>query len=313
MTTDRKTGTPKTVRRLASLAPYKYHLVLALSDWHLDESVNLRAADGTGMINRFGRAIAIERVGNLGHSACAVFDKYTEPNETRPALTVWLGGDFATMAIHEESRTLTWCSPTQAMTFAREQISRLLIAVIEGCKPSRLDVVCSVGNHERTTVKPSVTVPSGFSYATGLYEHLEERHASGWRKAGILGQWQAPPEEGPISYIPLSFGKLGRFFHGDARGFKYNGGVGGIAVPLNRFLGRANTEPGAAGSVTFLGHYHTFGWHENARAVTNGSLIGYNGFARSIGCSFEYPCQAMAVLSKHGNMGPIAVHKLMCA
>lgn len=311
MPTARRTGIPRTAPA-RKLGPHKYHLIFGWSDWHLDESVNLLAADGSGLVNRFGRAIAEERVSQLIQSCVQVFGMYVQPNDVRPALTIWLGGDFITGAIHEESRTVTWCSPTQAMRFAREQISRALSEVVSACRPSRLDIVCSVGNHERTTPKSQVSVPAGFSLATGLYEHLAERHDSAWRKAGIPGVWVPPPDEGPISYVPLSFGKLGRFLHGDARGFKYQGGVGGLGVPLNRFLGRANTEPGAAGAITVLGHYHTFGWHENARAVTNGSLIGYNGYARALGCAFEYPCQVAVVLSRHGNMGPIAVHKLMC-
>lgn len=316
MTTHARTGTPKPPtrrKRPPPLAPHKYHLLLALSDWHLDESIKLEAAGG-GMVNRYGRAIATERVSRLIESICAVFEMYAQDTSAaRPVITVWLGGDFITGAIHEESRTQTWCNPSQAIAFALEQISRVLTAIRVRCRPSRIDVVCSVGNHERTTPKPSVTVPAGFSLATGLYAHLRERHETEWATTGQAGTWQDPPAEGPISYIPLSFGHLGRFFHGDARGFKYSGGVGGLSVPLIRFLGRANSEPGAAGAITMIGHYHTFGWHETAQAISNGSLCGFNGYARSIGASFEFPCQAMAVLSRHGNKGPVAVHKLICA
>lgn len=287
--------------------------MIALSDWHLDETIKIASADGSGYLNRFGKAIAEERVSKLIRSAITVLGKYTEAGEVHPALTFWLGGDFTTGAIHPESRTITWCNPSKASAFAREQILRVLTEVPAAVKPSRIDVVCSVGNHERTTDKPSVTVPAGFSTATGLYEHLHDLIVPVWERNGCMGTWHAPSDEGPINYAPLSFGKIGRFLHGDARGFKFSGGVGGIAIPLNRFLGRCNMVPGAAGAITFVGHYHTFGWHENARAITNGSLCGFNGYAQSIGAGFEYPTQALAVLSKHDNMGPIAVHKLMCA
>lgn len=310
MSTHARTGTLKPQRK--ALEPWKYHLVAALSDWHLDEKVALAAADGSGLVNRFGPAIAEERVSALIKSTCTVYDMYAERGADRPPLTVWLGGDFATLAIHEESRSITTMPPVKALAFAREQISRYLSDVVGHCKPSRVDVVCSVGNHERTTQKPSVTIPSAFSYAPQLYEHLEERHTPGWRKAGIMGSWLAPPDEGPVSYAPLSFGFRGRFCHGDARGLKYQGGVGGLTIPLTKWIQRQNTEPGAAGAVTFIGHWHTFGWHEQARAVSNGSLIGYNGYARSVGVSYEPPCQALAVFSAKLATGPIAVHRLTC-
>lgn len=310
MTTHRRTGILKPAA--PTREPHKYHLVFALSDWHLDEKVQLAAADGSGMVNRFSPAIAEERVTCLIRSSVAVYNMYAERGGERPPLTIWLGGDFATLAIHEESRSITSMPPRKALVFAREQISRYLDQVVEGCNPSRLDVACSVGNHERTTQKPSVTIPSEFSYAPQLYDHLAERHTPGWRKAGILGVWLPPPDEGPVSYLPLSFGRLARFCHGDARGLKYQGGIGGLTVPLTKWTSRQNTEPGAAGAVTFVGHWHTFGWHESARAISNGSLIGYNGFARSIGVSFEPPCQAAAVFSPKLTTGPIAVHRLTC-
>lgn len=310
MTLNRATGTPKTTTR----DPHRFHAVLCLSDWHVDERVNLAAATGEGHVNRYGQAIAEARVGHLIRSANRVYGMYTDRDASvpRPPLTIWLGGDFITGAIHEEGRSLTWCTPAKALDFACEQISRVLQDVVNTCKPSALSIVCSVGNHERITVKSQVTVGAGFSQATGLYSRLKERFTERWTSRGLAFSWVDPPEEGPLTYHPLSFGKLGRFLHGDARGFKYNGGVGGLAVPLARFCGRANTEPGAGGAITFLGHYHTFGWHETARAITNGSLIGYNGFARSIGATFEYPAQAMAILSPHDSMGPLSVHRLVC-
>jgi hypothetical protein len=78
---------------------------------------------------------------------------------------------------------------------------------------------------------------------------------------------------------------------------KYQGGIGGLTVPLNKAVIGWNNARYA--DVTCGGHWHQYLPLPNA--VVNGSLIGYNPYAEWIRASPEKPQQASFVVDKkHG-------------
>jgi hypothetical protein len=99
-------------------------------------------------------------------------------------------------------------------------------------------------------------------------------------------------------YVYLDImGYMNRFFHGDY--IRYQGGIGGLTVPLIKSIQRMNQQQVA--DYNFMGHYHQR-WQATKDCFVNGSLIGYNAYAQSIGASPEEPQQGLNMLNKKYGM-----------
>jgi hypothetical protein len=83
-----------------------------------------------------------------------------------------------------------------------------------------------------------------------------------------------------------------RFHHGHA--VRYQGGIGGIHVPLNKSI--AAWDATLKADLTCLGHWHQFSWGRSGRYVSNGSVIGHSAYAVRIKAAYEPPCQACVVI-----------------
>ena len=81
---------------------------------------------------------------------------------------------------------------------------------------------------------------------------------------------------------------------------KYQGGVGGLGIPLLKRVPAWDLVKRA--DVHCIGHWHQL--LDYGRAVVNGSLIGYNAFAQSIGASPEPPQQASEAPSSPSDEPP---------
>lgn len=116
-----------------------------------------------------------------------------------------------------------------------------------------------------------------------MYAQLKLRFADEPRLKLILPTSQ-------FTYLDDVYGRTIRFLHGDV--FKYQGGVGGLTIPLLRALPRWESVKRA--DLTCMGH-----WHQRIclpNVMVNGSLIGYNSYAMSGGFNFEAPVQSMRML-----------------
>jgi len=78
-----------------------------------------------------------------------------------------------------------------------------------------------------------------------------------------------------------------RFHHGDA--IKYGGGVGGITIPLQKWIYRQ--DQGIKADHTFLGHFHQLTMGQNWSV--NGSLIGPTAYGMKLGFAPERPQQLL--------------------
>jgi len=81
-----------------------------------------------------------------------------------------------------------------------------------------------------------------------------------------------------------------RFHHGDA--VRYQGGVGGLTIPLNKAIDAWNKNIHA--DLDVLGH-----WHQTIdlpHAVVNGSLIGFNAYAIKIKATYEVAQQSFFIV-----------------
>ena len=258
-------------------------------------------------LNTYGPAVARKRAEHLGVSTVSVFNMYADlrPSRARPPLTLALIGDFITGAIHEENAVNAAMPPEDAADFAYKLLRDTCDYVIRWAAPSSAQFVLRVGNHGRTTKKNHAVAKRGFNHETTIYRRLRDYFGDEHR--GCPLSWYDPPEQGGYGYAPLSFGRVGRYMHGEE--IEYRGGVGGLYAPLATRVARWNTEPGAQNALSFFGHHHTFCAAD--MALGNGSLIGHSALGRGFSAPFEPPCQAMAVVSPYNTRGFLATHRLM--
>lgn len=143
-------------------------------------------------------------------------------------------------------------------------------------------VVCVAGNHSRITKKVHVANESGNSLEVLMYRNLALHFEKEKRIRFVVA-------EGYHTYCNIH-GQVVRFHHGHS--IRYNGGVGGIYIPVNKAINEWNKAKKA--DIDVLGHYHSFIIGSNF--IVNGSLVGYNAFALSIKAGFERPQQAFFLI-----------------
>ena len=105
-------------------------------------------------------------------------------------------------------------------------------------------------------------------------------------------------------YLPV-YGFMVRFVHGHQ--FRFGGGVGGVTIPLIKWLNIQNGNIKA--DYTILGHYHQHFSGKNF--ICNGSLIGFNAYGKKFG--YEQPKQAFFLIdSRFGRTveAPILLEQL---
>ena len=199
-------------------------------------------------------------------------------------LVLQMLGDFMTGFIHMELVESNTLQPVQAILWLHERISGFLKAVLEhsGCR--QIIAVCTVGNHGRTTEKKRINTRVENSYEWLLFKMLAKQFPEiDWRIA-----------DGYFVYLPV-FDAVWRHHHGDD--LNYQGGVGGITIPVNKAI--AQWDKTKRADYDWFGH-----WHQRVvmrKWQCNSSLIGYSAHALSIKAEFERPSQNFSLWEKdHG-------------
>jgi len=209
-------------------------------------------------------------------------------------VVVWLGGDFISGHIHDDTAELAQMAPLTATRWIGERLRAFIDAVAENA--SEVIVATNSGNHGRSTEKLRVGTEMEHSFEQHLYLTL----AAAETKPNV--RWQVGT--GYLNYLNLD-GFVVRFHHGHA--VKYQGGIGGIHVPLNKSIAAWDATERA--DLTCLGHWHQFS--AGRRYVSNGSVIGHSAYAVRIKAEYERPCQA-AIVIDHGRNEVTKAFKLFC-
>lgn len=253
--------------------------VVALSDWHVDEVVEPRTVNN---LNRYNPEVARTRATKLFQGIERLVRKERQ-DVSIDTLVLWLGGDFISGHIHESLKLTTAMSPIDAAMFARELLESGVNFLL---RETDLDLVipCSVGNHSRITQKVLTGAETGNSLEWFIYGAMANQYAEEKRVRFILN------ESYSVS-VPI-LGKNVRFHHG--HGVKYGGGVGGLTVPLNKWIYRQNQTQKA--DIDVLGHFHQYMSMRNF--VVNGSLIGTTDYGLRQGFENEPPAQAMFLIDQ---------------
>jgi hypothetical protein len=252
--------------------------VLLCTDWHCGAVVKPETVNG---LNTYDVDIFHGRTVALFRNALKVI-AMLRATSAIDQIVVFLGGDLIDNWLHPEQIQLQELSPTQQIIECEKAIVRGIDYLLANGGFRKILVPCCYGNHGRTTPKMQADNAHATSYEWLMYQSLR-RHYNGNPLVEFI------ISSGNTLYLDV-LGKKLRFMHGDA--VKYAGGVGGITVPLTKYIYRQDV--GIRADHTFLGHFHTL-THGSSWTV-NGSLIGPTAYGLKLGFPPERPQQGLNVI-----------------
>ena len=257
----------------------KHHatMVVLLSDWHVEERVDPDTVNG---LNDFSLDVADQRIAELSERLAVLLE-----HERRLAridrVVLWLGGDFLSGHIHDDTAEMAQLAPLAATRWAGERLRRFIDTVADNA--AEVVVTTSSGNHGRSTEKLRIGTEMEHSFEQHLYLTLSAAEA----RKNV--QWRVGTSY--LNVVDLDGFRV-RFHHGHA--IRYGGGVGGITIPTNKAIAAWDAIDKV--NLTCFGHWHQFSWLRAGRYVSNGSLIGHSAYAVRIKAAYEPPCQAVVVI-----------------
>jgi hypothetical protein len=269
--------------KLAKTPSRSSAVILGLMDLHLEERVDPSTIGG---LNTYTPKIAAARVRQVFEKAVYLLEFIRGVAKVDQVVLAVLG-DLITGYIHEELVENNYLSPTEACLLAQDLIHSGIQHLLKQGGVKSILVCCCHGNHGRLGPKKMVSTGHVNSLEWMLYHQMERAYRNDPRVA-----WKI--EDGILNNVPL-VGQDIRFTHGDY--IKFGGGVGGIAVPVNKKLAQWNKIKRA--DFTLFGHFHSHMEHWDW--MCGGCVIGYNAYAMSIGAEYQPPSQPLVLIDrKHG-------------
>lgn len=234
------------------------------SDWHVEENVTPESVNGT---NSYTMAIAKERAEKFFKHSLKLVQKESQDIKI-DTMVLALLGDFFSGNIHDELMETCEVQPQDAMLYAQNLIASGIEFLLANSK-LKLVIPCAVGNHSRQTAKVHISTEQGNSLEWAMYSFLAQYFKREPRVQFVLSRSY-------FNYMDV-YGYTIRFHHGHA--VNYQGGVGGIEVPMRRIIGRWDKDKPAYLSV--CGHFHTR--RDGGDFIVNGSLIGDSPYGKRFG------------------------------
>jgi hypothetical protein len=267
--------------------------LLLASDWHVEEKVDAAKMHGT---NEYTLGISKARSEAFFRSASKLIRHAADQSEVSRAM-VGLLGDFFSGSIHEELMETNQLGPGPAAAYARQLLSRGISFLLKEHPKVTFEFYCVGGNHGRMTHKTRISTIAENSLEAFMYEFLASDFGDEPRARFFI----APGDE---IYGQAFENFTVRFIHGDQIG--YQGGVGGISIPLNKWVMRANQTIHA--DLTCLGHFHQT--RADRDWICNGSLIGPSPYSKRFAFAPERPKQQFALI--HRKYGRTSVSDVWC-
>ena len=280
-------GRPPQIVDIAPKAPSNKSESVACfvwSDWHIEELV---IPEQVSNKNEYNLKIRSERFERLLHGGLAWWNIASRDTSIKTVILALLG-DFITGSIHEDLAEGNQLPPSEAIHEAYSMIVAGIKFMLKNIpKDVSFVIPCHSGNHGRMTKKQRIATESGNSLEFFMYRMLQDYFANEKRLTWIV-------QPGYHSYVRCFDGAYNiRFHHGHQ--MKYNGGVGGITVSVNKAIAQWNKSvPDIALDV--FGHFHTR--VDGGNFICNGCLIGMTAFGVSIKASWEPPSQTFFLVNK---------------
>lgn len=249
------------------------------SDWHVGEKVTLGQTNG---INKYNPTIAQAR-GEQYFVNALKLTQMMGKEVTIKTVVLALLGDFITGHLHLDAVETNYMAPVEEALYAQNIIASGISYVLANSE-YELVIPCASGNHGRTTKFSHFGSENGHSLEFFMYCSLRDHFKDEPRVKFIIN-------EGAHTYIDI-YGHSIRFLHG--HDIKYQGGVGGITIPVNKAI--AQWDKVKRAFLTCFGHFHQR--FDGGNFLANGSMIGFNAFALSIKASAEPPAQQLCFIDK---------------
>jgi hypothetical protein len=277
----RRTPEPRKFLRATQHFPDGVAVIVPASDWHVEERVFSEATNGK---NSFDLKEAEARIRRFYSKILELIDWQ---NHLAPVAEIWhpLLGDLLTGYIHEELMETNALSPTETCVFLQDMICSGIDLLLQKTKLPIFIPTC-VGNHGRTTIKKRIKTSYKNSYEWLLYMTLAKRYENSPRVFWRVGRG--------YHNIQSVMGRKVRFHHGD--GLRYNGGVGGITIPVNKSIAQWNKV--STVDLDIFGHYHQH-LVNYPTWVSCGSLMGYSEYSVEIKADFQHPTQTFIVVDRN--------------
>jgi hypothetical protein len=249
------------------------------SDWHVEEVVNPVTIDG---LNEYNPVIAEYRAQKFFEGAWWLIREQRKIVDCRELLLECIG-DMITGFIHEELMVTNAMTPPEATLHFQKIWSDGVRWLLANTDLESILIVFLPGNHGRTSKKVHANNTVKMSYEWMAYHSLAKEFRNEKRVQCIV--------PGGRHHVQDVRGFRVHSHHGDT--VKSNGGIGGLDVPMNRAITQWHQSMPA--DVTLTGHFHEY--NPGIRGIRNGSLIGYNAFARDVcRARFSKACQAFFVV-----------------
>jgi len=256
--------------------------IVQLSDTHFGKIILPATVNG---LNEHNPDIAKKRMDKLAENLLSLVNK--ERAEVKiENLVLGLGGDFMENSmLHDHSQMATAFSQMEELLFSRELLHKFIKTIAENGKFKKIILPCVRGNHSRTTKKMNSTIDYRTNFEALLYNLLKQDFSDS------MFEWYAPDSD--ICEFQV-FNKRIRSLHGWQ--VKSGGGIGGLTIPLNKYILRMDQISKC--DYNLMHHYHSLSY-PTANCTLNGSLCGYDTFAMQIGASFQKPMQSFQLLDKN--------------
>jgi hypothetical protein len=256
--------------------------VVVWSDHHSEELVLPGQVSGR---NEFNLEIYDRRFSQLVHGTLAWLNIEQQKTSIK-TLVIALLGDYFTNNIHEDAAESNLLAPMDAAYNAQNHLIGGINYILEHTpKDLELLIVCHSGNHARTTKKQRIATEAGNSLEHYMYYVMRDHYKNNPRVEFQIAK-------GYHSYVTFFGSYTVRFHHGHQ--INYQGGVGGLTIPVNKSIAQWNKARQA--NLDVFGHFHTR--FDGGNFIANGSLIGYNAYAVAIKASYEKPSQTFFLINK---------------
>lgn len=258
--------------------------ISTLSDVHIEEPVPKAIVNN---LNEYNIDIASDRVIKYFKRLMYMIIQARKAGYKIDHLVLGLLGDFITGYIHEELEEVNQLTPVQATLLIQDLLVKGIVYLSENGNFKSIKIPCIPGNHGRTTNRKRYTTGYKNSYEWLMYNNIKKMFSEKETYENV--EFIIPESE--FIYLNL-FGYINKFSHGDH--FKYQGGIGGLEVPLKKWILRENAV--IKTDMSWIAHWHQYIVLNKVRV--NGSLIGYNSYARAFGFEPEPPKMQFQLLDK---------------
>jgi len=253
--------------------------LVAWSDWHIEKRIDAHTVNG---LNSFDLSIAKERSELCATNTVKLINRDSKDFDNHTTV-LFLLGDFIEGYLHEHNEATNYLTPVEAIMYVKELIANGINHLIKNAKTNKIVVCCVTGNHSRQTKKMNSSIDHRTNFEYMLYSAL-------YKQFSDKVEFYTPYSD--IGYIEI-LGKTIRYWHGWQ--ICYSGGIGGVTIPLTKFVQRQDQVRYA--DFNIFGHFHQLS-KPIKNGMLNGSLCGYDTYAQTIGASAEKAQQGYQLLDE---------------